>query len=249
MQSLGVLIWLMGPLITSLLLRWLGGDGWKDFGLLPNFRKGWQWYLVTLLVVFFIPLLIIWIGIITGAMTAGGFVEEGLAAFLALLGINFAGSMVKNIFEEFAWRGYLAPRLEFIQRKPVINAVITGLIWASWHIPYYLFFLSKETLQAQTTLSATGLIVLSFFILPVQSLLYNELRQLSKTVWTAWLLHTLSNAASFALITGGFVILSGKYAAFFLTPSTEGILYALLMGVSGWALYKYRLRLQVEGGA
>lgn len=35
MQSLGILIWLVTPLLANLLLRLLGGDGWKDFGLNP----------------------------------------------------------------------------------------------------------------------------------------------------------------------------------------------------------------------
>ena len=36
---------------------------------------------------------------------------EGFAAFLPFLGAAFVGAMAKNIFEEFAWRGYLTPRL------------------------------------------------------------------------------------------------------------------------------------------
>ncbi len=35
--GLGQLLWIIAPLAVMLLLRLFGGDGWKDFGLLPNF--------------------------------------------------------------------------------------------------------------------------------------------------------------------------------------------------------------------
>ena len=50
MQGLGALVWLVSPLAANLLLRLVGGDGWKDFGLRPNLRSGWVWYLVALLI-------------------------------------------------------------------------------------------------------------------------------------------------------------------------------------------------------
>ena len=37
-ESLGMLLWIITPLVVSLLLRTFGGDGWKDFGIRPNFK-------------------------------------------------------------------------------------------------------------------------------------------------------------------------------------------------------------------
>ena len=37
-ESLGILLWLIAPLGASLLLRAFAGDGWKDFGIKPNFK-------------------------------------------------------------------------------------------------------------------------------------------------------------------------------------------------------------------
>jgi membrane protease YdiL (CAAX protease family) len=150
--------------------------------------------------------------------------------------------MVKNIFEEFAWRGYLASRLENLGSRPFFNSLITGLIWVSWHIPYYLFFLNRADLERQTTLSIPALILLGYILMSCQSLLYNELRLISGSVWPAWLLHTAANAFSFALVTGGFVAVSGKLTHLIFTPGTEGILYSILAGLVGWALHRRRMK-------
>ena len=169
-----------------------------------------------------------------------------MSAFLSLLGVGFAGSAVKNIFEEFAWRGYLTPRLEALKSNPLISSVVTGVIWASWHIPYYLYFLNPTTLQEQTSLSVPAIIIIALFMLPFQAFAYSELRLLSKSVWTTWLLHNIANSVSFALVTGGFVTLSRNFSSVILTPGTDGIVYSLLMGLIGWGLYQHRIRSSKE---
>ena len=240
MESLGVLIWLISPLAANLLLRSLGKEGWKDFGITPNLKSGWRWYLAALLMVPVISLAMILIGVLFGSTTISGFSSQGINAFLSLLGVGIMGNLVKNVFEEFAWRGYLTPRLEALHANPFVSSIVTGVIWTSWHIPYYLYFLSQTARQSQTSLSVPVLILLAFIMLPMQAFAYGELRLLSKSVWPGWLLHTLANAFSFTLVTGGFVVLSKNFVSTLLTPGTEGIGYSLLMGLIGWGLYQVR---------
>lgn len=38
-DSLGMLLWLIIPLVVSLLLRAFAGDGWKDIGIKPFFKR------------------------------------------------------------------------------------------------------------------------------------------------------------------------------------------------------------------
>jgi len=242
MQSLGVLIWLVSPLAANLLLRSLGKDGWKDFGLAPNLKSGWRWYLIALLIIPVISLVMILLSVLSGAATAVGFSTQGINTFISVLGAGMAGNMVKNIFEEFAWRGYLTPRLDVLKANPFVNSIVTGIIWASWHIPYYLYFLSPAVLKQQTSLSVPVLILISIIVLPMQAFAYGELRLLSKSVWSTWLLHNIANAFSFALVSGGFVMLSGNLSSILLTPSSEGVGYSVLMGLIGWGLYKKRIR-------
>ena len=242
MQSLGVLIWLISPLAANLLLRWLGKEGWKDFGISPNLKSGWRWYLGAILITPLISLILIGLGVLFGSTVTAGFSTQGLSAFLSLLGVGIMGNLVKNLFEEFAWRGYLTPRLEALHANPFVSSIVTGVIWTSWHIPYYLYFLSQTARQNQTSLSVPVLILLAFIMLPMEAFAYGELRLLSKSVWPGWLMHTLANAFSFTLVTGGFVVLSKNFSSILLSPGTEGVGYSILMGLIGWALHQYRMQ-------
>jgi hypothetical protein len=241
MQGLGILIWLVSPLAAHLILRAVGGDGWKDFGIRPNLQSGWVWYLVALVIAPLATLITLALGVVAGAVSLAGFSEQGFGAFLPLVGGVFVAAMVKNIFEECAWRGYLTPRFAALGLHPLANSIVTGFIWAGWHIPYYLYFLDHAELQAHTSLSVPAFILLSFLVLPFHALAYGELRLVSKTVWTAWLLHNVSNAISLPLLASGFVVLAGGYADVFLYPGTAGVLYSVLLGLVGYRLYRSRM--------
>ena len=247
MQGLGALVWLVSPLAANLLLRLVGGDGWKDFGMRPNLRSGWVWYLVALLLAPLVTILLLSLGAVFGAVSFSGFAEKGLGAYLPLVGAVFIGVMVKNIFEEFAWRGYLTPRFAAINLHPFANALLTGFIWAGWHVPYYLYFLNRTELQAHTTLDVPAFILLAFLVLPFQALAYGELRLVSKTVWTTWLLHNVANAISLPLLSYAFITQAGRFTGVLFSPSTAGILYSLLMGLVGYGLYRYRMSKLTQG--
>ena len=241
MQGLGALVWLITPLVTHLLLRAFGGDGWQDLGLRPHLRSSWRWYLVALFIFPVAAFVTMGVGVLFGAISLEGLATQGFRAFLSFLGINFAAAMVKNIFEEFAWRGYLTPRLASLKLHPAGQYIITGFIWASWHIPYYLYFLNQETLKEFTTLSLGAFILLSFVLLPLHAVTYGELRRLSGSVWPAWLLHNVANALTFTLITNQFIELEDGRSTLF-SPGTEGILSTILFALLGVGLYQYRMK-------
>jgi membrane protease YdiL (CAAX protease family) len=236
MQGLGALVWLSVPLLANILLRALGRDGWKDFGLGSNLRKGGVWYLAGLLIVPLVTLLTLGSALLLGGVSLAG----NLTAFLPLAGAAFAGSMLKNIFEEFAWRGYLTPRFAALGTPLWLGYLLTGWIWAAWHIPYYLYFLPRSVLASHTSLGPVGIILLALALLPLQAFAYGELRLASKSVWPAWLMHTVANAISLVLISGGFVTIGQGAAGILLSPGSEGVLYSLLMGGVGYGLYRVR---------
>lgn len=240
MQGLGVLLWLVSPLAANLLLRAFGGDGWKNFGLKPNFKDGWVWYLVALVIVPIVVLLSIGLGTLFGVISLDGFVQQGMAAFLPLAAAALIGALMKNIFEEFAWRGYLTPQLEAVGAHPFLNSLLTGLVWAGWHVPYYLYFLDRAVLAAHTSLNLPVFITLAFLLLPLQALAYGELRLLSKSIWPVWLMHVIANAISLPLLSAGFVTLNDGISGVLLSPGTEGVFHSLLMGVIGLGLYLHR---------
>jgi membrane protease YdiL (CAAX protease family) len=107
-QQLGLLFWLIAPLGTVLLLRAFAGDGWKDFGLRPALRGNVIGYAVSLLIYPVVGALVLLIGGLLGLVTFPSF---SLALLFSVFGVGLIPSFVKNIFEEFSWRGYLTPKL------------------------------------------------------------------------------------------------------------------------------------------
>ena len=240
MQGLGALVWLTAPLATILLLRTFGGDGWKDFGLGLNLKTGWRWYLAALLIIPLVTLVTLGVASVFGVVTFGGSATQGFGAFLSAFGVGLTTVMVKNIFEEFTWRGYLTPRFEAIKLHPYVNALLTGFIWAGWHVPYYLYFLNRETFVERTSLGVWEFILVMFVVFPLIALTFGELRLLSKSVWPGWLMHNIANAVSLALISGNFIGLSRNFAGAIFSPGTEGVFISLLMSLVGVALYQVR---------
>ncbi len=240
MEGPGTLIWLTGPLVAHLLLRAFGGDGWRDTGFGLGGLKAWPTYLAA-----------IWVPLLTAAVALGvaillGIVSPnaqtgGADAVLTALGGAFVAAAVKNIFEEGAWRGYLTPKLEALRAPAPLTWIVTGVIWASWHIPYYLYFLDPRELAKQTTLGPAALTGLALLMLPLQSIAYGELRLRSGSIWPAWLMHTIANALSTVLFVGGLLTPVAGLSAL-LSPGTEGIVYGLVLGGIGLALWRARIR-------
>ena len=148
MQSLGALVWLTSPASGWSVITRFGGDGWKDAGFGLNLRSGWMWYLVAILVYPLTALLTFGMASVFGAVSADGFAAQGFGAYVSAAGIILVGSLMKNIFEEFAWRGYLTPRLDAAKVHPLLNHLIVGILWWSWHLPYYYYFLDRSILTS-----------------------------------------------------------------------------------------------------
>jgi membrane protease YdiL (CAAX protease family) len=147
--------------------------------------------------------------------------------------------LVKNIFEEFAWRGYLTPRLDAARVHPLLNHLIVGILWWSWHLAYYIYFLDRTTLQSVMTTSLPVFLLLALVSLVPTAFFFGELRLVSGSVWPAFLLHNVINGLSMPLLINGFIQLNGPLGTI-LTPTNEGILVSLLFGAAGWMLYRHR---------
>ncbi len=240
LQSLGALVWLASPALSGFALRAFGGDGWQDSGFGLNLPSGWKWYLVALLLHPLASLLTFALAALFGIASADGFAAQGFSAYLSVVGMVFVGSLMKNFFEEFAWRSYLTPRLEAASVSPLLNHLIVSILWTSWHLPYYYYFLDRAVLTSAITTNIPVFIVLAYFTQIPTSILFGELRLISKSTWTVFLLHQIINAVSMPLLMNGFIEVKGPLAPVF-TPTNEGIFISLLFGLVGWMLMKARL--------
>lgn len=241
LQSLGALVWLTTPALSGFLLRALGGDGWKDAGFGLNLPSGWKWYLVALLVYPLASLLVFGLSALLGILSTEGFAAQGFSAYLSAVGVIFVGSLMKNFFEEFVWRSYLTPRLEAAGIRPLVNHIIVGILWWSWHLPYYYYYLDRATLESAITTSIPVFLVIGLIVQIPTAILFGELRLISKSTWTVFLLHQVINAVSMPLLINGFIEVNGPLAPVF-TPTNEGLIVSALFGLVGWMLMKYRLR-------
>lgn len=207
-DSLGMLLWLVLPLVASLLLRGFAGDGWKDIGIKPFFRRNVNWYIIALFVFPVVTILVLFIGNSLGWITSTNFkLSLFFQAFLVALLPNF----LKNIPEEFVWRGYLAPKVFSLKVNDFVLYCVVGLVWGIWHIPYYLFFLDTASFQSVTMLSIAVFIPLSIIVMISWSIVFVEFRLLTNSVWPVVLMHMIEDAFVNPLFVDGHIqIIQGK---------------------------------------
>lgn len=231
-SGLGQLLWIIAPIGVMLLLRIFAGDGWGDFGLRPRFKGNGFWWFVSILVfpaVFAITLLV---GTLMGGLELD--VNKFPVFVTALLPGLFA-AMVKNIFEEFAWRGYLAPKVYSLKLDIWLSHAIVGMIWGAWHLPFVLIlwnYLNPSMLWYFIPLLLLGTVS--------QSIVYGEVRLATNSVWPAWVMHTIGNTLGNALFLSGFLILETGRELWF-SPGVESVVSIILMAVIGYWLHKKRI--------
>ncbi len=132
MMTLGV----FSPTISAIIVSGLIG-GWTEIKkLLKGYLKwkvNYKWYLAG----FFLmigPLIFTLFYLLFGGESPGP-----VSGFTVL---SFFGSLLLNLLwgplsEEGGWRGFALPRLE-ARFKALDSSLILGVIWACWHLPFYL---------------------------------------------------------------------------------------------------------------
>jgi hypothetical protein len=175
-------------------LRAFAGDGWKDFGIKPNFRGNLTWYVVALLVFPVLTALVLIIGSGLGLITFPNFSMSALGLILQAFALGLLPQFIKNIFEEGAWRGYLAPKIFSFRPNDFVGHLIVGFVWGAWHIPYFLFFLDRSTIQGYTTLNLAVFIPLAIVTMMSWAMVFGEIRLLTNSIWPALLMHMVEDA-------------------------------------------------------
>jgi len=239
-QNLGMLLWLIAPALTGVLLRALAGDGWADAGLRPALKKNLGWYGFALLIYPVCVVLILGLGYAAGAVSTAGLSSLGLGRFVGLVAAALLAGFVKNICEEFAWRGYLTPRLDALGWPAWASALLVGVIWGAWHLPYWFGFMAPGDFQAYTSLSRAAFIPLACAAFVPAAFAYGELRRITSSVWPTVVLHTVGNAIILTLLLGRLVEFKSSLAFALFTPGMEGFLSMALWALIGVGIYRKR---------
>lgn len=239
-EAPGIGIWLVTPTLIGLLLRALAGDGWKDLGIRPNLRGNGAYYLVALVIYPVLTAVVLIIGRGVGLVTFPDLSPAGVGLILQAFAAGLAPQFIKNIFEEAAWRGYLAPRVYSLRLNDFVGHVVVGLIWGAWHIPYYLFFLERTVLSEFTTLDLAAFIPLAMLAMVAWAMVYGEIRLLTNSFWPAVLMHMVEDAFLNQLFTGHHIrIVPGTD---WLISPVNGLISILLFAAAGVALHRLRRR-------
>lgn len=229
-QGIGMLIWIIAPLGVSFLLRAFAGDGWKDLGIRPAIKGNILWYIISILVYPICFTLILVIGLAFDVVSLPDFSSVLFVQAFAFILVQQA---TKNIFEEFAWRGYLAPKMYKLRLNVFVAHIVVGLIWGAWHLPYL------RAITPHTTESLATLIPRFLAGAIAVSIVYGEIRILTNSVWPAVLMHTVGGAFVGVLLLKELIKMKDGME-FLFSPAIEGVLSIVLFTLIGIGLYLLR---------
>lgn len=236
----GMLAWLLAPAITALTLRTFAGDGWADFGIRPRFRAHARWYVVAILIFPVVASIVIAAGAALGLVRIPDISLGAVAALTGSVLLGIGPPLAKNVFEETAWRGYLAPRVYALGMTGIGGHLLVGAIWGLWHIPYYLYFLDRATLAEFSTLAPGAFAAVATVVMMAWAIVYGELYLLTRSFWPAVLMHTVEDAFVNQLFMGRHVVI--ETGADWLVSPVNGVLGIIAFAAVGMALNRRRTR-------
>jgi membrane protease YdiL (CAAX protease family) len=128
--SLGTL----GPLLACFIVHHWDTGNWRAVQLLPPRPYQWCWLVLGPLLIVF-SRVFVFSALFTDGSPATWHWHIGALAgiWIPMLNYNLFGG---PLFEEFGWRGFLQSRLQRTL-PPWIAAVVTGILWAIWHLPLF----------------------------------------------------------------------------------------------------------------
>lgn len=236
MESPAALIWILTPLLAGAVLAL--SDREQRRAYLASWRVGRPCaYLVALAVFPVATAVALVLGSACGALD-----PTGLGAYMPAVAAAVVPTLMKNIGEEGAWRGYLAPALMARGLPDARVWLVSGAVWGLWHLPFYLFLLDEALIRAvwdvPRIVYALAAVVLCICWTP----LLTELRLAGRSVWPALLAHSTANLIQVPLSLGW---LPMSTSAVLLFSPIVGIVHSGIVLGAGLALRRRRLRVEV----
>lgn len=225
----GFVLWGTAPLLVAIAIR-IASKDWTDFGIKLNLKKNIIWYIIAFIAFPVMTLLSFLVcGWASVSVFSGFSMSKFMNAFLSALPVFF----IFAVFEEFGWRGYLVPKLASTGMNIIMMNVIVAAVWAAWHLPYF-----RELSWVYSSEDLWTFIPRFFLAMFTFSMVYTEIRLLSKSVWPAVIMHCLMNSFGHPLAADFLHIAPGKeYLA-----SSTGVVMIVLSALLGIGLYMWRMK-------
>ena len=235
--SLSLLIWLVSPLICTIILRIFGGDGWKNAGFSINFKNNKKFYLISFLVYPVITLTVVLLGLITKGISFSN-VNIGIMAYIGILLTQIAIQFIKNIFEESVWRAYLTNQLLKLKLSDLRLYLLVGFIWWVWHLPYIMLFLSESEIQKTLPVGRVTFFLIGTIVVTCWTVMYTEIFRITESVWPLVIAHTMEDAVINPLLLLGIISVDKGQALFF--SLSVGIIPTILYLAVGLSIRRWR---------
>ena len=238
LESLGSGIFIASPIVCMILLRLLGGDGWKDFPLKPRFKQNTRWYIFAIAVYPVVIGITLFVGKLLGWVDVSKF---SVATYLPVFATAFLPIFIKNILEETAFRGYLTVKMEQLTKNEWVIYLVVAFVCQIWHLPYNLIFLDDAYQATFFPYSKVLFVFVSFVVIAVWTIMYTEIFFLSRSLLLVVLMHSMKDALN-PLISEGFTVISPDKTL--LVSPLFGLIPTLIYLVIG--LYLRRIRKSKE---
>lgn len=236
MNSLGSLIWIMTPLPAGAVMALSDPSLRSSYvaSWLPGRLRAYGVALAAFPLSFAVAIAVGW--------AAGWLTPAGLGASGGVVAANVVGTVLKNVAEEGAWRGYLTPALIGRKLPDPWVWLIVGMIWGLWHIPYYFWFLDESLSRSVYDVPPIIFVLIAVPVIICWAPLFTELRILSGSIWPGLIAHSIANLSHMPLIYGGLPITSGW--GLLVSPMVGVIPNAIVLaaGLGLWARRTGRLR-------
>ena len=235
--SLGLLLWLISPLICTIILRTFGGDGWKNSGFAPNFKQNKMMYLISLLIYPTVTVTVILFGAMAGSIKFPS-TNITIGTYIGILLVQIAAQFIKNIFEESVWRAYLTNQLLKLKLSDLKIYLLAGGIWWVWHLPYIMIFLSESEIQSTLPVSRLIFFLIGTVVVTCWTVMYTEIFKVTKSMWPSVIMHTMEDAVINPLLLLGIVSVEKSQA--FLFFLSVGIIPTILYLIVGLSIRRWR---------
>lgn len=218
------------PAISVILTRLITHEGTKDLFIRPRFKGYLKWYLfawlLTPFIAYFGAALYFFIfpgdfsmlgsnyAVSMGATTLQEYITILLQTIPLAILINPIMGIIQCFGEEFAWRGYLLPKLN-LRFSPLIATTLTGVIWGLWHAPIIAMGYNYGT--EHPLLGVFAMIALCIVIGMITGFLFFK----TKSIWAPVIFHAAFNGIDLYTATDLFM---EKEANAFIGPNLTGII-------------------------
>lgn len=135
------------PAASALLLTARAGGRRSVRGLLGGlavWRVGWQWWAAAAVVQ---PALVVSVALLYNALRAQPPLTPAVPLSLGAFALQAVLLLLATLGEEIGWRGLALPALQQ-RHSPLAASGVLGLLWATWHLPFWLLLGNLEEFGA-----------------------------------------------------------------------------------------------------